>query len=137
MRYGDFHHLGGYDRARELLALPDPPTAVFAGSDEQAFGVVEAARVAGLAVPADLSVVGFDDLPMSRWASPPLTTVRQPLADMGRVASQMLQLLMEGRPLDSAASSSRRASWSVRRPPAPASNRYRSRANERDSSESL
>ena len=101
VRYGDFHHLGGYDRARELLALPDPPTAVFAGSDEQAFGVVEAARVAGLAVPADLSVVGFDDLPMSRWASPPLTTVRQPLAEMGRVASQMLQLLMEGRPLDS------------------------------------
>jgi LacI family transcriptional regulator len=101
VRYGDFHHVGGYERARELLALPDPPTAVFAGSDEQAFGVVEAARVAGMVVPADLSVVGFDDLPMSRWASPPLTTVRQPLAEMGRVASQMLQSLMEGRPLDS------------------------------------
>jgi LacI family transcriptional regulator len=99
--YGDFHHTGGYQRAGELLALARPPTAVFAGSDEQAFGVVEAARVAGLTVPGDLSVVGFDDLPMSRWASPPLTTVRQPLAQMGRVAAQMLHALMEGRALDS------------------------------------
>ena len=101
IRHGDFHHFGGYTRARELLALPDRPTAVFAGSDEQAFGVVEAARTCGLSVPGDLSVVGFDDLPMSRWASPPLTTVRQPLAQMGRVAAQMLQSLMEGRALDS------------------------------------
>jgi LacI family transcriptional regulator len=96
IRYGDFHHFGGYSRARELLALPERPTAIFAGSDEQAFGVVEAARVRGLGVPGDLSVVGFDDLPMSRWASPPLTTVRQPLAQMGCVAAQMLQALMEG-----------------------------------------
>jgi LacI family transcriptional regulator len=99
--YGDFHHTGGYARACRLLDLTDRPTAVFAGSDEQAFGVVEAARVAGLGVPGDLSVVGFDDLPMSRWASPPLTTVRQPLAEMGRVAAQMLASLMEGRPLNS------------------------------------
>lgn len=100
VRHGDFHHIGGYERARELLALPDPTTAVFAGSDEQAFGVVEAARVTGRTVPGDLSVVGFDDLPMSRWASPPLTTVRQPLAEMGRAAAGMLQTLMEGRALD-------------------------------------
>jgi LacI family transcriptional regulator len=101
IRHGDFHHVGGYERARELLALPDRPTAIFAGSDEQAFGVVEAARVCGLVVPGDLSVVGFDDLPMSRWASPPLTTVRQPLAQMGRAAAAMLKSLMEGRALDS------------------------------------
>jgi LacI family transcriptional regulator len=101
IRHGDFHHIGGYERARELLALPDRPTAIFAGSDEQAFGVVEAARICGLSVPADLSVIGFDDLPMSRWASPPLTTVRQPLAEMGHVAAQMLQSLMEGRTLHS------------------------------------
>jgi LacI family transcriptional regulator len=101
IRHGDFHHFGGCTRARELLALPDRPTAIFAGSDEQAFGVVEAARTCGLSVPGDLSVVGFDDLPMSRWASPPLTTVRQPLAQMGRAAAQMLQSLMEGRALNS------------------------------------
>lgn len=100
VRDGTFHHAGGYEAAAALLALPDRPTAVFAGSDEQAFGVIEAARVAGLAVPRDLSVVGFDDLPISRWASPPLTTVRQPLADMGRVAAQMLQVLLDGDELD-------------------------------------
>lgn len=100
VRDGTFHHAGGYEAASALLARPDPPTAVFAGSDEQAFGVIEAARVAGLSVPRDLSVVGFDDLPISRWAPPPLTTVRQPLADMGRVAAQMLQVLLDGDELD-------------------------------------
>jgi LacI family transcriptional regulator len=100
VREGTFHHAGGYEAGTALLALPEPPTAIFAGSDEQAFGVVEAARMAGLAVPRDLSVVGFDDLPISRWAAPPLTTVRQPLAEMGRVAAQMLRSLIDGRPLE-------------------------------------
>ena len=100
VRHGDFRHEGGYDRAVELLALPDPPTAIFAGSDEQAFGVMEAARICGLSVPGDLSVVGFDDLPMARWSSPPLTTVRQPLADMGRMAGRMLRQLIDASPLD-------------------------------------
>jgi LacI family transcriptional regulator len=66
VRHGNLRHHDGYDHARALLAIDEPPTAVFAGSDEQAFGVIEAARVAGLSVPADLSVVGFDDLPMAR-----------------------------------------------------------------------
>jgi LacI family transcriptional regulator len=100
VRDGTFHHAGGYEAATALLALDDRPTAVFAGSDEQAFGVVEAARQAGLSVPHDLSVVGFDDLPIARWASPPLTTVRQPLEEMGRIGAQMLQTLIDGRPLD-------------------------------------
>ncbi|CAA9354443.1 MAG: Transcriptional regulator, LacI family [uncultured Frankineae bacterium] len=100
VRHGDFRLDGGYDRARELLRLPDPPTAIFGGSDEQAFGIIEAARVSGLAVPDDLSVVGFDDLPMARWSSPPLTTVRQPLADMGRMAGRMLHRLIHGDALD-------------------------------------
>ncbi|QXG76039.1 LacI family DNA-binding transcriptional regulator [Modestobacter sp. L9-4] len=99
--HGTFRHQGGYDQAKALLALPDPPTAVFAGSDEQAFGVMEAARQAGLSVPDDLSVVGFDDLPMARWSSPPLTTVRQPLADMGRMAGRMLHDLINGEVLGS------------------------------------
>ena len=73
---------------------------MFAGSDEQAFGVIEAARVAGLVVPRDVSVVGFDDLPIARWAAPPLTTVRQPLAEMGRVATQLLEALIAGRDPD-------------------------------------
>lgn len=101
IRYGDFHHEGGYRQAQALLELKNRPTAVFAGSDEQALGTIEAARVAGLAVPSDLSVIGFDDLPVARWSSPPLTTIRQPLADMGRVAGRMLRQLMDNEPLES------------------------------------
>jgi LacI family transcriptional regulator len=101
VRHGDFHHEGGYRQALRLLALPERPTAIFAGSDEQALGVIEAARISGLSVPADLSVVGFDDLPVARWSSPPLTTVRQPLAEMGGQAGRMLADLVSAVPLNS------------------------------------
>ena len=101
LRSGDFRHEGGFGRGSELLDLADPPTAIFAGSDQQAFGVYEAARQHGLRVPQDLSVVGFDDLPVARWVSPPLTTVRQPLAEMGLAAAQMLGELIDGLPLPS------------------------------------
>jgi LacI family transcriptional regulator len=99
VRNGDFRHEGGFLRGSELLDLPDPPSAIFAGSDQQAFGLYESARQRGLRVPQDLSVVGFDDLPVARWVSPPLTTVRQPLAEMGRAAAEMLGDLIDGRPL--------------------------------------
>ena len=69
----------------ELLRLPDRPTAIFAGNDLQALGLYEAARELGLRIPEDLSVVGFDDLPLARWVGPPLTTVRQPLTEMAEV----------------------------------------------------
>lgn len=98
VRHGDFHHESGYRHALELLALPSPPTAIFAGNDEQALGVIEAARGLGLDVPGALSVVGFDDLPVARWSAPPLTTVRQPLAEMGRLAGRMLADLIAGTP---------------------------------------
>ena len=97
IRNGNFHHVGGYQAARELFELSDPPTAIFAGSDEQAFGVAEAARATGRRIPEDLSVVGFDDLSISRWFSPPLTTVRQPLVEMGRTAAEMLLAMIDGR----------------------------------------
>ncbi|WP_432072594.1 LacI family DNA-binding transcriptional regulator [Streptomyces wuyuanensis] len=90
VRYGDFHVEGGFDRAVEMLRLPEPPTAIFAGSDLQALGVLEAARVHGLRVPHDLSVVGYDDVPVARWSSPALTTVHQPLRQMAEEAAQML-----------------------------------------------
>jgi LacI family transcriptional regulator len=95
VKHGDFQHEGGFLRGGELLDLVDRPTAIFAGSDQQALGVYEAARQRGLRIPQDLSVVGFDDLPVARWVSPPLTTVRQPLSEMGRVAAQMLGELIE------------------------------------------
>ena len=97
VRYGDFSVEGGLGHAAELLALPDPPTAIFAGNDQQALGAYEAARQCGLRVPEDLSVVGFDGLPIARWASPPLTTIWQPLAEMGTAAARMLGHLIEDR----------------------------------------
>lgn len=95
-REGDFRVEGGFAEAKALLSLPEPPTAIFACNDLQALGVIEAARKCGLVVPDQLSVVGFDDLPMSQWASPPLTTVRQPLNEMGALAVKMLLEPWEG-----------------------------------------
>ncbi|MCU1582196.1 MAG: hypothetical protein QOD27_1354 [Microbacteriaceae bacterium] len=74
----------------ELLESADPPTAIFACSDTMALGIYEAAREVGTAIPAGLSVVGFDDLPEGEWMIPQLTTVRQPIADMGAAAFRML-----------------------------------------------
>ncbi|MFD3530228.1 LacI family DNA-binding transcriptional regulator [Streptomyces sp. NPDC058664] len=98
VRFGDFHVDGGYAGAMELLRLPDRPTAIFAGSDLQALGVLEAARVCGLRVPEDLSVVGYDDVMLARWSSPALTTVHQPLRQMGEEAAQMLLRMRAGEP---------------------------------------
>ncbi|MCU1525437.1 MAG: LacI family transcriptional regulator [Microbacteriaceae bacterium] len=87
---GEFHHEDGIVRGRELLSLPDPPTAIFAGSDLQALGVYEAARAMGVSIPDDLSVVGYDDLKIALWAGPPLTTVRQPLTEMAEEATRLV-----------------------------------------------
>ncbi len=90
IRPGDFHHETGYRQGLELLRRPDRPTAVFAGNDLQALGLYEAARELGLRIPEDLSVVGFDDLPIARWVGPPLTTVRQPLTEMAEAAAKLV-----------------------------------------------
>jgi LacI family xylobiose transport system transcriptional regulator len=96
VREGDFHFEAGYSAGRDLLALASPPTAVFAGNDLQALGLYEAARELGLRVPADLSVVGFDDLPLARWVGPPLTTIRQPLVAMAETAARLALALGRG-----------------------------------------
>ncbi len=98
VREGNFYTEAGFDRGMELLSLPDRPTAVFAGSDMQALGLLRAAHQLGLRVPEDLSVVGYDDLPLASWVGPPLTTVRQPLAEMGAAATQILLDIARGRP---------------------------------------
>ncbi|MER6061226.1 LacI family DNA-binding transcriptional regulator [Streptomyces sp. NPDC001792] len=90
IRFGDFHVQGGFEHALDLLQHQDRPTAIFAGSDLQALGVLEAARVLGLSVPGQLSVVGYDDVPPAQWSSPPLTTVQQPLQRMAEEAARML-----------------------------------------------
>jgi LacI family transcriptional regulator len=84
-----------------LLGLRQPPTAVFAATDGTAAGVIEAARLRGLRVPQDLSVVGFDDTPIARLLSPPLTTIRQPLREMGQLALQTALRLAAGEKPDS------------------------------------
>ncbi len=98
---GDFDYASGFAAGVELLAREDRPSAIFAASDQMALGVYEAARQQGLRIPDDLSVIGFDDLPEASWASPPLTTVRQPLSEMGMLAARTLVRLMRGEPVES------------------------------------
>ncbi len=101
VRSGDFTYQAGVAGAAALLDLTDPPTAVFAGNDEIALGVIETARTRGLRIPEHLSVVGFDDTLLARMAAPPLTTVRQPLREMGGVALRTALRLADGERLDS------------------------------------
>lgn len=97
IRNGDFYVHGGYDQGRELLSLPNRPTAIFAGSDLQALGVLRAARDLGLRVPEDLSVVGYDDLPVASWVAPSLTTIHQPLVEMADAATHLVLTLAAGK----------------------------------------
>jgi LacI family transcriptional regulator len=101
LRTGNYHYRDGLGGAAALLDQPQPPTAIFAGSDETAAGVIEAARSRGLRIPEDLSLVGFDDTQVAQFASPPLTTVRQPLQKMGAVALRTALQLAAGERLDS------------------------------------
>jgi LacI family transcriptional regulator len=86
---------GGEAATPALLDLPDPPTAIFAFNDNMAVGVLRVAHARGLRVPEDLSVVGFDDSEPAKIVTPPLTTVRQPLAEMGRMAVSLLLRQLE------------------------------------------
>jgi DNA-binding LacI/PurR family transcriptional regulator len=96
IRHGTFHVESGIREGRALLHLADRPTAIFVGNDLMAFGVYQAARELGLRIPEDLSVVGFDDLPVARWVGPPLTTVRQPLGQMAMAAARLVLDLAGG-----------------------------------------
>jgi len=87
---GDFTQEGGYAAMRRLLALPSRPQAVFVASDTMALGALRAISEAGLHIPADIAVVSFDDLPTAAYASPPLTTIRQPISELGSTAVRML-----------------------------------------------
>jgi DNA-binding LacI/PurR family transcriptional regulator len=82
---------GGRQQAMQLLSMADRPTAIVTGSDAQAFGVLQALGQLRLRAPDDVSVVGFDDVPVANWATPALTTIRQPLAAMAATAFRMLR----------------------------------------------
>ena len=90
---GNYTQAGGYEGARALMTLPSPPTAIFAANDLSAMGAMAALRNARLRVPEDVSVVGFDDIPAAEQNHPPLTTVRQPMQQMGRSAVNTLLAL--------------------------------------------
>ena len=90
----------GYDAACELLDLPVRPTALVAFNDKAAVGALRAAYERGLRVPEDLSITGFDDIDLSRSTVPRLTTVRQPLEEMGRMAVSLLMRLLDRHTVD-------------------------------------
>jgi LacI family transcriptional regulator len=98
---GDFTTDMGRLCAQRLLSLPEPPTAIFAANDQSAIGTMEAVREAGLRIPGDLSVVGFDNIPESAYINPSLTTVDQFIDRLGSVATEMLIDLIQGKLLDS------------------------------------
>lgn len=97
---GTFNEVDGYIATGALLALPEPPTAIFAGNDRQAAGVYRALREAGISVPGEMSVVGFDNLPFTELLSPPLTTIHAPRLELGRTAAAMLLRLINGESIE-------------------------------------
>lgn len=94
---GAYTFESGIECARELLANPNPPTAIFASNDEMAVGVINAAQEMGLKVPEDLSVAGFDDSMLASRIIPSLTTIRRPVREMARLAAAKLIATIDGR----------------------------------------
>jgi LacI family transcriptional regulator len=94
--YGDYYYETGQQAARRLLALDEPPTGIFAASDMMAIGVIKAAAEAGLTVPGDLSIVGFDDIQLAQHMHPPLTTLAQDKTRLGVEAARALLRQIEG-----------------------------------------
>jgi DNA-binding LacI/PurR family transcriptional regulator len=87
---GAYTYESGLAAARRLLALPTPPDAIFCAADIMALGAIDAARQAGLSIPDDLSIVGFDDIPVAGWPAYDLTTIRQPIAQMVATAVTLI-----------------------------------------------
>ncbi len=98
VRDGWFQERGGLEAGRELMAMAEPPTAIFAGSDMMAFGCMNAIREKGLQIPKDVSVIGFDDIPAATLTQPPLTTLRHPFQAMAQAAVQELVRRIRGLP---------------------------------------
>jgi LacI family transcriptional regulator len=97
VREGDFQQPSGFKNTQALLQLEEPPTAIIASNDIMALGAMDAIKASGLTVGRDISLVGFDDIAMASQSYPPLTTVRQPLAEMGETAMEMLVAQFHGR----------------------------------------
>ncbi|GFM75568.1 MULTISPECIES: LacI family DNA-binding transcriptional regulator [Pseudomonas] len=98
--HGNFSLQAGYDGAGAILELPERPTALFCENDEMAIGALKRIKEHGLRVPEDLSLVGFDDIPLAAYCDPPLTTISQPAEAFGQTAVQMLIALIEKKPIE-------------------------------------
>jgi LacI family xylobiose transport system transcriptional regulator len=96
--HGRFAVEEGIERGLRLLRSDEPPTAIVAGNDLQALGLYQAARELRMHIPEDVSIVGFDDLPVARWVGPPLTTIRQPLVEMAIAAAETVLAMADGKP---------------------------------------
>lgn len=94
--HGDGNPEGGMEGVARLMALANPPTAIFCYDDMTAIGALRRIRMLGMRVPEDVSLIGFDDLPIVRYSDPPLTTVRQPMPQMGRQAMETLLDILAG-----------------------------------------
>jgi DNA-binding LacI/PurR family transcriptional regulator len=92
---GDFMPGSGYQAALQLLTLPERPEAIFAANDHMAVDAIKALQDRGLRVPEDIAVVGFDDISMANYVSPPLTTIRQPTYELGQQAAQMALIMLK------------------------------------------
>lgn len=97
---GDFSEKSGQLGTHYFLDLPKPPTAIICNNDRMAIGAMRAVQARGLTVGADVSVIGFDDIPMARYGNPPLTTLSQPIHDIGVALFNLLMSLIEGEPAD-------------------------------------
>ncbi|PKO03426.1 MAG: LacI family transcriptional regulator [Chloroflexi bacterium HGW-Chloroflexi-5] len=100
IKEGDFTPASGYEAMKDLLSLPPYPTAVFVASDVVAIGAIQAIKQAGLRIPQDIEIIGFDDVPMAEFYDPPLSTVRLPAFDLGRVAGDQLIKMILGNDTD-------------------------------------
>lgn len=100
VRYGDFREESGHEAMGQLLDLARPPSAVFVASDLLAFGALVAIGECGLEVPADIALVGFDDVRLAHYIDPPLTTVRLPAYELGHRAALLLTQLISGEPVE-------------------------------------
>jgi LacI family transcriptional regulator len=97
--HSDLTQRGGFQAMNQILDLPDPPTAISACNDLMALGAISAAQKRGLVVGRDIAVTGFDDILLAEHSHPPLTTVRQPIYDIGRQICDMLIRVIQGEEL--------------------------------------
>ena len=90
IKVGDFKQESGYQRARELLEMTSPPTAIFAANNLMTLGALNAIHERGLDIPGDIAIIGFDDMPWATSLRPSLTVVSQPTYELGRIAAELL-----------------------------------------------